>query len=51
METVFTGFCNGKAEFRDRKELLNTSIDAEKEKNNTGEVYDENITDINDWRD
>lgn len=36
------------SEFRDRKELLNTSIDAEKEKNNTGEVYDENITDIND---
>lgn len=36
------------SEFKDRKELLNTSIDAGKEKNKTGEVYDENITVIND---
>ncbi len=27
------------SEFKDRKELLNTSIDAGKEKNKTGEVY------------
>ncbi len=36
------------SEFKDRKELLNTSIDAGKEKDKTGEVYDENITVIND---